>query len=172
MTVGGHTQSDVTRAVLRGVTSSPRWEAPIKILCIRGAFYSPRTSRLTPRSRMLVAVFTVAVLMIPSAPGWTLITRPKGHYIDGTLSSLKITMVLSQMPWLPLFHLLPLVNSLRYSRYHLLQKCCLILWMRCQLDNRPVGTVLKSRSRKLDVSPIKKWPGVRTGRCNLWFRGE
>ena len=65
---------------------------------------------------------------------------------------------------LPLSHLLRRVSSLRYSRYHLLQKYCLIWWMHCQLDNRPNGTVLKSRSRKLvSVSPIRKWPGVRTG---------
>ena len=46
------------------------------------------TSRLTPRSNMLVDVCTVTVRIIPSASGWTLITRPKVHCIDGTLFSL------------------------------------------------------------------------------------
>ena len=122
------------------------------------------TNLLTPRSRVVVAVCTVAVRTIPSTPGWTLITRPKRHCMDGTLSSLRTTTVPSRISCLPLSHLLRRVSSLRYSRYHLLQKYCLIWWMRCQLDNRPDGTVLKSRSRKLvSVSPIRKWPGVRTG---------
>ena len=62
-------------------------------------------NRLTPRSRIFVAVFTVAARTIPSAPGWTLMTRPKGQCINGTLSSRRITMVPPRMPCLPLSHL-------------------------------------------------------------------
>ena len=92
-------------------------------------------------------------------------TRPKGQCIDGTLSSRRITMVPSRMPCLPLYHLLRLVNSLRYSRYHWLQNFCLSWWIRCQLDNRLGWVVLRSRSRMfVNVSSIKKCPGVRTGR--------
>jgi hypothetical protein len=63
----------------------------------------------------------------------------------------------------PLLHLLRLVNSVMYSRYHRLQKC--FNWLiRCQLDNRCGGISLKSRSCELvSASPIKQWPGVRTG---------
>ena len=62
---------------------------------------------------------------------------------------------------------LRLVNLLRYSRYHRLQKYCLSWWIRCQLDNRLGWVVLRSPSRMLvSVFPIKKCPGVRTGRSS------
>ena len=123
------------------------------------------TSLLTPRSRVVGAVCTVAVRMIPSIPGWTLITRPKGHCTDGTLSTLRTTTVPSMMSWLPLLHLFRMFSSFRYSRCQRRQKCCLTLWMCCQLEGRLDGVSRKSRSRKLvNASPMRKWPGVRTRR--------
>ena len=56
------------------------------------------TIRLMLGSRVLVAVRTVAVRMLPSAPGWTLMILPNGHCIGGTLSALRMTMVPSRIP--------------------------------------------------------------------------
>ena len=171
--------------VLRGGTSSPRWEGTDQKSVEMGQVHisstslarwdcSTRsesgwqgrgTSRLTPRSRMLADVCTVAVRIIPSAPGRTLITLPKGHCIDGTLSSRIMTMVPLRILWLPLFHFSRLVNSVRYSRCQRLQKCYFSWLIRCQLVNRHDGVALKSRSRMLvRVSLIRRWSGVRTGR--------
>ena len=76
-----------------------------------------------------------------------------------------MTMVPSRILWLSLFHFLRLVNSVRYSWYQRLQECCLSWLIRCQLVIWLDGVALKSRSRILvNVSPIRKWPGVRTGR--------
>ena len=123
------------------------------------------TIRLMLRSRVLVAVRTVAVRMMPSAPGWILMILPNGHCIGGTLSSLRMTMVPSRIPWLPLLHLFRMFSSFRYSRCKRRQKCCLTLWMCCQLERRLDGLSLKSCFRKLiNASPMRKWPGVRTRR--------
>ena len=100
----------------------------------RSCWIGNGTSLLTPRSKMLVAVWAVAVRMTSSVPGWTLITRPRGHCIEGTLSSLRMTIVSSWMLCPPLLHLLRVISSFRYSLCQRFQKCCLSCWICCHLE--------------------------------------
>ena len=134
----------------------------------RSNWIGNRTSLLTTRSKMLVALWTVAVRMTPSdAPGWTLITRPRGHCTDGTLSSLRMTILPSWILCPSLVHLLRVISSFRYFLCQRFKKCCLSCWICCHLENRLDEMTLRFRSRKLiSESPMRKCPGVRTER---WF---
>jgi len=97
-----------------------------------------------------------------SSPGCNSMTRASFHLIGGSLSSFINTR--SPICKLSSFlvHLFLCCNVVRYSFFHLFQKCWQICCVNCHLDKQFILTNLKSGSgTAVNGCPIKKCPGVK-----------
>ena len=112
-------RSDQNNAGVDSEGEVTSWWGSESILLIGGSvssgIYGRGASRFTLLLSIPLAVFIVAVRIIPSDPGWTWTTLPSGHCIDGMLSSLIRTSVPSLIGCWPPVHLVRMIVHLGAS---------------------------------------------------------
>ena len=108
-----------------------------------------------------VDVFTVTVLIKPSAPGCSSTTRAKGHWVGAVLSFLMRTKDPISMLDFSWRHLFLTWTDWMYSLCHVFQKSSLTLLTSRHLCNWPILTpTLDLSGKDFRPRPIFKWPGV------------
>lgn len=125
---------------------------------------------------ILLIPFSVNISAIrtrPSEPGYTLVILPNRQALGGIFSS-RITTTRFSFKF---FNLCRLCNSLRYSSFHLIQKCQWIAFKRYHLFISEIGTSSICGSIGARIGPpIRKWPGVSaersSGPCDMGANGR
>ena len=110
-----------------------------------------------------LGVRTVTTRTFPSCPGYTSVTRAKGHLVGIVGSSRRYTMSSTCRFCVGLCHFDNRFRVIKYSFDHRFQKWIVSLWQRFHLRSMLMGWRDSDEFGKaIKVFPIRKCPGVST----------
>ena len=133
---------------------------------------SSNASFVTGRVRIPERVFTVATRTRLSLPGYTSVTRPKGHLVGRAESSRRITISPTRMFLVGERHLATRPKWVTYSPDHRFQKCRTKDWHNCQrLSNERELAYTKDESGRglTDYRP-RGHDVIRTANAEIYSR--